>query len=206
VSTIFSYHNGRKRRPTWKSLRSRVMMHIRIFELYAIMPCILHLQTEKKKWENDRKKLDATLFETSLDVLKEVLIKFQEMNGGKSLADEVKDLGDFKGTTYRRICEYTFFLRSYRYMRIYPCSEVRIFAAGIYVTDPTQFFVEMLHYSVTGRSTNEVLLMRVVLGTSETNLVEIEQLYQQQYNQPLREKLEVSLNMFQCNLKIDFTQ
>jgi uncharacterized protein YfiM (DUF2279 family) len=49
----------------------------------------MHIVTEKKNWENHRQALDGASFEISLNVLREVLKKFQEMNGNKDFADAV---------------------------------------------------------------------------------------------------------------------
>ena len=50
------------------------------------------------------------------------------------------------------------------------------FISDSFIMDPVRFYAESIDYSL-GRFTRELLLMRVVLITSETNLVEVQQIY-----------------------------
>jgi hypothetical protein len=60
--------------------------------------------TEKEKWEDCRKTLDKALWETPLNVLKEVLDAFEKKNL-KSLYDEMWKLDGDKAYVYRAMCE-----------------------------------------------------------------------------------------------------
>ena len=53
------------------------------------------LNSEKEDWEDSRKRLDTTFWETPLDVLKNVLNAFQQRNG-ESLHDEMWKFDDDK--------------------------------------------------------------------------------------------------------------
>ena len=69
---------------------------------------------------------------------------------------------------------------------------MQTFAVGNFVMDEANFYAEMIEDCINRRFTKEVRLMRYILRTSETNLVEVQQTYQQLYSIPLRQDVEVS--------------
>ena len=70
--------------------------------------------------------------------------------------------------------------------------------------DSPRFYAEMIDTSLGGKHTYEQLLMRVVLSTSETILVEVKDVYPQVDDGAiLQDLLEVSIHSTPLNVPID---
>jgi len=68
---------------------------------------IISVLIEKSGWDDHRQALDAALFQISLDVLKQVVIKFQALNGNKTLWDEFDNLKNSQTNwSYKMICKF----------------------------------------------------------------------------------------------------